>query len=50
MLKDVSFDCQEGESVIILGESGMGKSVMMRIIGMLLDATSGSIKIDGQKI
>ena len=50
VLKDVSFDCQEGESVIILGESGMGKSVMMRIIGMLLDATSGSIKIDGQEI
>ena len=50
VLKDVSFDCQEGESVIILGESGMGKSVMMRIIGMLLNATSGSVKIDGQEI
>lgn len=50
ILKDISFDCNEGESVIILGESGMGKSVMMRIIGMLLDATSGSIKIDGQEI
>ena len=50
ILKDVNFECQRGESVIILGESGMGKSVMMRIIGMLLDADEGSIKIGGQEI
>ena len=50
VLKDITFDCKAGESVIILGESGMGKSVMMRIIGMLMDATSGSIKIGEQEI
>lgn len=50
ILHDVSFDCQPGESVVILGESGMGKSVMMRIVGMLLEATKGSVKIDGQEI
>ena len=50
ILKNVSFNCKAGESVIILGESGMGKSVMMRIIGMLLNATSGSVKIDEQEV
>ena len=50
VLKDVSFSCEEGESVVILGESGMGKSVLMRIIGMLLEATSGSVVIDGQQV
>ena len=50
VLKDVNFECQAGESVIILGESGMGKSVLMRIIGMLMNATSGSIKIGEQEI
>ena len=50
VLKNVNFECQRGESVIILGESGMGKSVMMRIIGMLLDADEGSIKIGEQEI
>ena len=50
ILHDVSFDCRPGESVVILGESGMGKSVMMRIVGMLLEATKGSVKIDGQEI
>jgi len=50
VLKGISFECKAGESVAILGESGMGKSVMMRIIGMLMPATSGSIKIDDQEI
>ena len=50
VLHGVNFNCQAGESVIILGESGMGKSVMMRIIGMLTEATSGSVKIGDQEI
>ncbi len=50
ILDDVSFECKSGESVAILGESGMGKSVMMRIIGMLLDADGGSIQFDGEEV
>ena len=50
ILRGISFECNEGESVIILGESGMGKSVMMKIIGMLMEATSGSVKIGEQEI
>ena len=50
VLKDVSFSCKEGESLIILGESGQGKSVIMKIIGTLLEATSGSVIIDGQQV
>ena len=49
ILHNVSFSCQPGESIVILGESGMGKSVMMRIVGMLLEATKGSVKLDGQE-
>ena len=50
VLRGLSFDCKAGESVIILGESGMGKSVMMRIIGMFLEADSGSVKIGEQEV
>ena len=50
ILRDVSFSINAGESLVILGESGMGKSVMLRIIGMLLDATDGSVKIDNEEI
>jgi phospholipid/cholesterol/gamma-HCH transport system ATP-binding protein len=50
VIKELNFKCGEGESIVILGESGMGKSVTMRMIGMLLDPTSGSIKINGREI
>lgn len=50
ILDDISFECKSGENVVILGESGIGKSVMMRIIGMLLEADSGSIRFDNQEI
>ena len=50
VLKGITFDCAPGESIIILGESGMGKSVMMRIIGMLMEADSGSVSIGDQEI
>ena len=50
VLRGLSFSCEAGESVIILGESGMGKSVMMRIIGTFLEADGGSIKIGDQEI
>ena len=46
VLKDVSFECKSGESVIILGESGIGKSVLLRTISGFMEADSGSIKVD----
>ena len=50
VLRGVDFKCCAGESVVILGESGTGKSVMMRIIGMMMEADDGSIKIDNREI
>jgi phospholipid/cholesterol/gamma-HCH transport system ATP-binding protein len=50
VLNQVSFQCDSKESLVILGESGTGKSVLMRIIGTLLDADSGSIIMDNTEI
>jgi phospholipid/cholesterol/gamma-HCH transport system ATP-binding protein len=50
VLDGVSLDCNPSDSICILGESGTGKSVLMRIIGTLLEATSGSVKIDNTEI
>jgi phospholipid/cholesterol/gamma-HCH transport system ATP-binding protein len=36
--------------LVILGGSGSGKSVLIKIISSLLKPTSGSVKIDGQEI
>jgi phospholipid/cholesterol/gamma-HCH transport system ATP-binding protein len=50
VLKDVSFQVNKGESLVILGGSGSGKSVCIKTITTLMPATSGSIKIDDEEI
>lgn len=50
VLKDVSFDVNKGECVVIIGSSGSGKSTMLRCINLLERPTSGSIKFKGINI
>jgi len=46
-LNDVNLEIKEGEFVAIIGLSGAGKSTMLRLINQLIDATSGSVLVDG---
>ncbi|GEL15100.1 ABC transporter ATP-binding protein [Pediococcus cellicola] len=46
----ISFDIDEGELVIILGESGAGKSTVLNMLGGMDHPSSGNILIDGQDI
>ncbi|MDV7693949.1 macrolide ABC transporter ATP-binding protein [Pediococcus parvulus] len=46
----VNFEIDEGELVIILGESGAGKSTVLNMLGGMDHPTEGSILIDGQDI
>ena len=46
-LKDISLEIGEGECLIIGGENGSGKSVLMSIIAGLETCDSGSVKIEG---
>ena len=50
ILEDVSFTAKRGESVAIVGESGTGKSTILKLILRLLVPDSGSVAIDGQVI
>ena len=43
VLRGVSFDMVEGEIVGLIGPSGGGKSVLMKIIGQVLDVDSLSL-------
>lgn len=43
VLKGVNLDVREGEFLVILGESGCGKSTMLNLIGGMEQPTSGSI-------
>jgi len=47
VLDGVDIDCTTGESLVIIGGSGTGKSVLVKCILGLLQPEAGSIRIDG---
>lgn len=48
VLKGINLDIYRNEFVVILGESGCGKSTMMNIIGGMDSLTSGTLTIEGK--
>jgi lipopolysaccharide transport system ATP-binding protein len=47
-LRDVSFDIQAGERVGLIGANGSGKSTLLKLIGRIIEPTSGSIETHGR--
>ena len=50
ILKDLSFDVKKGEKIAIVGETGAGKTTIVKLLMRFYDIDSGSIKIDGVDI
>jgi phospholipid/cholesterol/gamma-HCH transport system ATP-binding protein len=50
ILKDVSISIPRGQTVAIIGESGCGKTMLLKSIVGLLRPTSGRVRFDGQDI
>ncbi|MEH6404224.1 MAG: ATP-binding cassette domain-containing protein [Sneathiella sp.] len=50
VLNGLSLDIAEGESVVVIGGSGTGKSVMLKCILGLLEPEQGEIFIEGQQL
>ncbi|MBQ8040776.1 MAG: ATP-binding cassette domain-containing protein [Lachnospiraceae bacterium] len=48
VLRGVNLDIREGEFLVILGESGCGKSTMLNIIGGMDQPTTGEVLFDGK--
>lgn len=49
-LKNVSFDVQKGEFLVVIGLSGSGKSTLLRCMNRLQDSTSGQVLFHGKDI
>ena len=48
VIKDLSFQVQEGEYVCVVGENGSGKTMLMRVIAGLVNPSSGQLLFDGK--
>ena len=49
-LNKASFTVDQGELVVILGQSGAGKTTALNILGGMDRVTSGSFRMEGQEI
>ena len=50
VLSGVDLHVRQGEQRVILGRSGQGKSVMLKLIVGLLEVDTGSITVDGEEV
>lgn len=50
VLSGIDLDVKKGESLVVIGGSGTGKSVMLKCILGLMHPEQGSIRVDGEEI
>jgi len=50
VLRDITLDVRKGETLVLIGESGCGKSVTMKLMMDLLTPTSGEVLWDGRPL
>jgi NitT/TauT family transport system ATP-binding protein len=49
-VSDISFKARQNQFISIVGPSGCGKSTVLKMIAGLIEPTSGSVTVDGQKV
>jgi ATP-binding cassette, subfamily B, bacterial len=50
VLADISFSCEPGQMVALLGSTGSGKTTLVNLLPRFYDYTTGSIKLDGVEL
>ncbi|MEG3311064.1 ABC transporter ATP-binding protein [Streptococcus sp. SS-4456] len=50
ILKNLTFDVQEGEFFVLIGPSGSGKTTTLKLINRLIEQTDGDIRIQGKRL
>lgn len=50
VLRGVSFEIEQGETLAVIGKSGSGKSVLLKLIVGLLEPDEGYVEIEGKRV
>jgi osmoprotectant transport system ATP-binding protein len=48
LVEDISFVIQPGETIVLLGRSGSGKTTTLRLMNRLLEPTAGTVFVEGK--
>ncbi|MGE5220359.1 MAG: ABC transporter ATP-binding protein [Chloroflexota bacterium] len=48
LLADLNLQVQAGETLVLLGRSGSGKTTTMKLVNRLLDPTAGEVRVEGK--
>jgi len=48
LLQHVSLDVIRGETLVLLGRSGSGKTTTLKLINRLLEPTAGEVRVEGR--
>lgn len=48
VVDELNLEINEGEIVVLVGESGCGKTTTMKMINRLIEPTSGDVHVNGQ--
>ena len=50
ILKNINIDIKSGETIVIMGPTGAGKTMLVNMISRFYDATKGSVLVDGKDV